>query len=146
VLFGEQTGVSFVRGIGRGVLNLPLNLLTAISSFSDMVSYLRLFAIGLASKEVAVAFNRLALEVGFDSVIAALGAALLVLLGHSVNLLLGALGVVVHGLRLNLLEFSRHLNVTWSGIPYEPFRVLTASDLNPASPGAPTPNPPSMIL
>jgi V/A-type H+-transporting ATPase subunit I len=139
VLFGEQTGGSFVRGVGRGVLNLPLNLLTAISSFSDMVSYLRLFAIGLATKEVAVAFNRLALEVGFDDVVAALGAALLVVLGHSVNLLLGALGVVVHGLRLNLLEFSRHLNVTWSGIPYEPFRFLTATDLDPASSGAPTP-------
>jgi len=139
VLFGEQTGVSFMRGVGRGLLNLPLNLLTAISSFSDMVSYLRLFAIGLATKEVAVAFNQLALEVGFDSVVAALGAALLVTLGHSVNLLLGALGVVVHGLRLNLLEFSRHLNVTWSGIPYEPFRLLTASDLDPGSPGAPTP-------
>ena len=130
VLFGEQTGVSFVRGVGRGLLNLPLNLLTAISSFSDMVSYLRLFAIGLATKEVAVAFNQLALEVGFDGVVAALGAALLVVLGHSVNLLLGALGVIVHGLRLNLLEFSRHLNVTWSGIPYEPFRLLTASDLD----------------
>ncbi len=130
VLFGEQTGVSFMRGVGRGLLNLPLNLLTAISSFSDMVSYLRLFAIGLATKEVAVAFNQLALEVGFDGVVAALGAALLVLLGHSVNLLLGALGVIVHGLRLNLLEFSRHLNVTWSGIPYEPFRLLTASDLD----------------
>ena len=130
VLFGEQTGGNFARGIGRGVLNLPLNLLTAISSFSDMVSYLRLFAIGLATKEVAVAFNQLALEVGFDSVVAALGAALLVVLGHSVNLLLGALGVIVHGLRLNLLEFSRHLNVTWSGIPYDPFRLLTASDLD----------------
>ncbi|MFO7641562.1 MAG: hypothetical protein R6X17_09955, partial [Candidatus Competibacteraceae bacterium] len=139
VLFGEQTGGNFARGVGRGLLNLPLNLLTAISSFSDMVSYLRLFAIGLATKEVAVAFNRLALEVGFDGVVAALGAALLVVLGHSVNLLLGALGVIVHGLRLNLLEFSRHLNVTWSGIPYEPFRLLTASDLDPASPGAPTP-------
>lgn len=129
-LFGEQTGGGLACGVGRGVLNLPLNLLTAISSFSDMVSYLRLFAIGLATKEVAVAFNRLALEVGFDSVVAALGAALLVLLGHSVNLLLGALGVIVHGLRLNLLEFSRHLNVTWSGIPYDPFRLLTASDLD----------------
>ena len=130
VLFGEQTGGSFMRGVGYSVLNLPLNLLTAISSFSDMVSYLRLFAIGLATKEVAVAFNRLALEVGFGDVAAALGAALLVVVGHSVNLLLGALGVIVHGLRLNLLEFSRHLNVTWSGIPYDPFRLLTASDLD----------------
>ena len=60
-------------------------------------------------------------------------------LGHSVNLLLGALGVVVHGLRLNLLEFSRHLDITWSGIPYEPFRLLTDTDIDPASSGASTP-------
>ena len=130
VLFGEQTGGSLMRGVGRGLLNLPLNLLTSLSNFSDLVSYLRLFAIGLASKEVAVAFNRLALEVGFDSVLAALSAVLFVLLGHTVNLLLGALGVIVHGLRLNLLEFSRHLDITWSGIPYDPFRLLTARDLD----------------
>ena len=138
VLFGEQTGSGLVRGIGRGVLNFPLTLLTGLSSFSDMVSYLRLFAIGLASKEVAVAFNQLALDVGFDGVMPALGAALLVLLGHSVNLMLGALGVIVHGVRLNLLEFSRHLDVTWSGIPYEPFRLLTATDPAPAFSGVPT--------
>lgn len=130
VLFGERNGGGFMRGVGYGLLNLPLNLLNGLSSFSDMVSYLRLFAIGLATKEVAVAFNRLALEVGFDDALAALGAALLVVVGHSVNLLLGALGVIVHGLRLNLLEFSRHLNMTWSGIPYDPFRLLTASDLD----------------
>jgi V/A-type H+-transporting ATPase subunit I len=138
VLFSEQTGGGFLYGVSRGLLNLPLHLLNAISSFSDIVSYLRLFAIGLAAKEVAVAFNRLALEVGFDSVFAALGAALLVLLGHSINLLLGALSVIVHGLRLNLLEFSRRLNMTWSGIPYQPFRRLTAGDDAPASPGATT--------
>lgn len=139
VLFGEQTGGGLMRGIGRGVLNFPLSLLTGLSSFSDMVSYLRLFAIGLASKEVAVAFNQLALDVGFDGIVPALGAILLVLLGHSVNLMLGALGVIVHGVRLNLLEFSRHLDVTWSGIPYEPFRLLTAADPAPAFSGAPTP-------
>jgi V/A-type H+-transporting ATPase subunit I len=139
VLFGEQSGGGFMRGIGRGLLKLPLSLLTGLSSFSDMVSYLRLFAIGLASKEVAVAFNQLALDVGFDGVIPALGAALLVLLGHSVNLMLGALGVIVHGIRLNLLEFSRHLDVTWSGIPYQPFRLLTATDLEPGPSGAPPP-------
>jgi V/A-type H+-transporting ATPase subunit I len=30
--------------------------------------------------------------------------------------------VLVHGARLNLLEFSRHLGVAWSGVPYQPFR------------------------
>jgi len=128
ILFSEQEGTGFFRGIGKGFLNLPLNLLTALGSFSDLISYIRLFAVGLATKEVAVAFNGMASQVGFDGILAVIGSVLIVALGHTLNLSLSALGVLVHGVRLNLLEFSRHLNVSWSGIPYEPFRKLTAED------------------
>jgi V/A-type H+-transporting ATPase subunit I len=48
------------------------------------------------------------------------GIALLVF-GHSLNLALNALSVLVHGVRLNTLEFSGHAGLTWSGIPYKPF-------------------------
>jgi V/A-type H+-transporting ATPase subunit I len=126
ILFSEQEGTGFFRGIGKGLLNLPLNLLTAMGSFSDLISYIRLFAVGLATKEVAVAFNGMASQMGLDGVFAVIGSVLIVTLGHTLNLALAALGVLVHGVRLNLLEFSRHLNVSWSGIPYEPFRKLTA--------------------
>jgi len=126
ILFSKQEGAGFFRGIGKGLLNLPLNLLTAMGSFSDLISYIRLFAVGLATKEVTVAFNGIANQVSLDGVFAVIGSALIVTLGHTLNLALAALGVLVHGARLNLLEFSRHLNVSWSGIPYEPFRKLTA--------------------
>ena len=112
-------------------MNLPLNLLTAMGSFSDLISYIRLFAVGLATKEVAVAFNGMASQVGLDSAFALLGSVLIVTLGHTLNLALAALGVLVHGVRLNLLEFSRHLNISWSGIPYAPFRILTAEEPAP---------------
>jgi len=126
VLFGEQEGRGILHGVGKGALSAPLTLLAAVGSFSDVISYLRLFAVGLATREVAVAFNGLAGGLGLGSPLAAVGAVVVVAFGHTLNLSLAALGVLVHGLRLNLLEFSRHLDLTWSGIPYEPFRARAA--------------------
>jgi V/A-type H+-transporting ATPase subunit I len=102
---------------------LPLSL---VSSFVDVVSYIRLFAVGTASLAVAAAFNRMALEGGAGGVLGGLGAALILFLGHGLNLLLCAMGVLVHGVRLNTLEFSSHLGLQWTGIPYRPFARQTA--------------------
>ena len=49
-------------------------------------------------------------------------AALILFLGHALNILLALMAVIVHGVRLNMLEFSGHLDMEWSGIKYEPFR------------------------
>jgi V/A-type H+-transporting ATPase subunit I len=54
---------------------------------------------------------------------AGLGAVAILLFGHTLNIVLGALSVVVHGVRLNLLEYSGHLKMEWSGREYSPFRV-----------------------
>ncbi|MGC9451616.1 MAG: hypothetical protein ACP5I4_09230 [Oceanipulchritudo sp.] len=124
LFFGEQDGRGLFRGIRRGLIRMPITLFDGISSFSDTVSYIRLFAVGVATKEVAEAFNKMAATVGLDSFIAVLGFSLIVLFGHGLNLLLAALGVLVHGARLNLLEFSRHLGVSWSGTPYRPFELM----------------------
>jgi V/A-type H+-transporting ATPase subunit I len=43
------------------------------------------------------------------------------LFGHSFNMVLNVLSVLVHGVRLNTLEFSSHLGLTWSGFSYKPF-------------------------
>jgi len=131
VLGGGQRGDSFARGLWRGVVDLPLNLLTCVGTFSDSVSYLRLFAVGLATLEVAAAFNTMAAAIGWHSILSAIGASTVVLLGHSANLLLAGMGVLVHGVRLNLLEFSRHLGMSWTGVPYDPFRPTTPG--NPES-------------
>ncbi len=96
----------------------PLNI---VSNFVDVVSYIRLFAVGFASLAVAQAFNAMAVGVGLSSPLAALGAALILFLGHALNIVLGAMGILVHGVRLNTLEFSSHLGVQWTGLAYEPF-------------------------
>lgn len=111
------------RNILKGILitlsDLPLKI---ISSFSDIVSYIRLFAVGYATVIVARSFNDMALAAGFSNVIRGLGAALILFLGHAINIALGIMAVIVHGIRLNMLEFSSHLNMQWSGKEYKPFK------------------------
>ncbi|MBI5368838.1 MAG: hypothetical protein HZA54_17520 [Planctomycetes bacterium] len=129
VLFGEQRGRGWWAGVGAGLARLPLCLLAVIGVLSDVVSYVRLFAVGLAAKEIAVAFNGMAADLGWGTPGAVFGAVAILVFGHGANLLLSAMSVLVHGVRLNLLEFSRHLDLSWAGEPYRPFRRLTAADL-----------------
>jgi len=97
---------------------LPLNL---VSNFVDVVSYIRLFAVGAATFAVAEAFNALAGQVGLGGVLGGVVSALILFFGHTLNVLLAAMGVLVHGVRLNTLEFAGHLGMSWTGTPYRPF-------------------------
>jgi V/A-type H+-transporting ATPase subunit I len=101
-----------------GVVTLALDL---INNFVDIISYVRLYAVGAASLAIAVAFNEMAIGVGFGG-IGAIGAALILFLGHGLNIILCAMGILVHGIRLNTLEFSGHAGVEWGGIHYNPFK------------------------
>ncbi len=101
------------------IVDLPLKI---IGFFADILSYLRLFAVGYASVMVASSFNNLALSIGFNNILSGLGAGLLLFLGHALNIMLGLMSVLVHGLRLNMLEFSSHINLQWKGQKYDPFR------------------------
>lgn len=98
-------------------------ILSIINTFADTVSYIRLFAVGLATLAVAQSFNNIALDVGFGSFIAALGSIAILLCGHLLNIALAAMAVIVHGIRLNMLEFSSHVGNTWSGYSYTPFQM-----------------------
>lgn len=109
---------NFVKSSILGLVDLPLNIIT---SFSDMVSYLRLFAVGYATVIVAVSFNDMAASLGAGTFLQTIMAGLLLLLGHTINIALAAMAVLVHGVRLNMLEFSSHLGMTWSGTVYKPF-------------------------
>jgi len=120
--------------LGAGVLSIIIGLvltksyfglvtlfLDVISNFVDIISYVRLYAVGAASLAIAQAFNGMAADIGFSG-IGALGAAAILFAGHGLNIILGAMGVMVHGIRLNTLEFSSHAGVEWAGSPFNPFR------------------------
>lgn len=98
-------------------------LLGIVQVFSDVLSYLRLFALGIATVYMAQTFNMLAADISKGLPwVGWLAAALVLIAGHAVNLGLGVMGGVIHGLRLNFLEWYR-----WSfegdGLPYKAFRL-----------------------
>ncbi len=107
------------KGIGLGLGDF---LLHVVNSFTDVVSYVRLFAVGAATVAVADAFNQMASTIGYGSIFMGFLTALVLLFGHTLNILLGAMAILVHGIRLNVLEFSSHLNMEWSGTEYLPFK------------------------
>ena len=58
-----------------------------------------------------------------DSGAVGIGAGILILLaGHTLNIGMAVLSVLVHGVRLNVLEFSSHADVNWTGIKFDPLR------------------------
>ncbi|MDA3809924.1 MAG: V-type ATP synthase subunit I [Spirochaetaceae bacterium] len=121
-IFGQQEkGVNFFKGILKGLGGFITTFLDAIGAFSDIISYIRLFAVGLASVAIAASFNAMAEPLMHGPAI--IGAVVILLLGHTLNLAMGLLSVIVHGVRLNMLEFSGHLGMEWAGIKYEPFKA-----------------------
>lgn len=120
VVFGAQgPGIPFGKGLASGLGGFFTTFLNTISCFSNIMSYIRLFAVGMASVAIAQSFNSMA--GGMLSGFAAIAGVLVLVIGHSLNLVMGLLSVVVHGVRLNLLEFSGQLGMEWTGISYEPF-------------------------
>jgi len=107
-------------GIGTGLGDFLLKL---VNSFADIVSYIRLFAVGLAGVAIADAFNQIAANIGAASILNGLLSVFVLFAGHTLNLGLGILSILVHGVRLNVLEFSGHMDMEWSGTEYSPFKI-----------------------
>ena len=126
IVFGSQSpGESFAKGLKAGVGGLFTSFLDTVSCFSNIMSYIRLFAVGMASLAIAQSFNNMAGMAG------PVFGALIVVLGTVLNIVMGFLSVIVHGVRLNLLEFSGQLGMEWTGYKYEPFRktVQTSEEI-----------------
>jgi len=104
-----------LKMLGLGIANFPLS---AISTFGDTVSYVRLMAIGLAGSALAVAFNEMTAPLPWPVKIPVL------VVAHGLNVAVSIVALFAHGVRLNMLEFSNNLGMQWSGYPYEPFSNL----------------------
>ena len=73
-----------------------------VGVFGDVLSYLRLYALGIAGMILSQTFNTMAQEINiFVGVF-------IVIIGHSINMTLGIMGGIIHGLRLNFLEWYNH--------------------------------------
>jgi len=105
------------RGIELGML--PLNIMSALG---DIISYVRLFAVGLASVKVAENFNDMAVGLDLPIWLKAVPMVLILLVGHGLNLAMAGLSILVHAVRLNTLEFSNHKGVSWAGYAFKAFK------------------------
>ena len=116
---------NYEGSIGESILaslkNIISVLLGVVNVFSDIVSYIRLWAVGLAGAAISDTVNTMAGPI-LGHAILFIFAVLLLVFGHGLNMILKLLSVIVHGVRLNTLEFSTHLGVSWSGKKYQPFK------------------------
>lgn len=116
----SRPGTNFFKGMLTSIGNLPLSM---INGFSDIISYIRLYAVGLATVLMASSFNQMAIGDGITTLASGVGAVLVLILGHGLNMILAAMAVIVHGVRLNMLEYAGHAEVEFSGNEYKPFNL-----------------------
>ena len=118
-VFSNYEG-SVIKSILASLANIITVLLGVVNVFSDIISYIRLWAVGLAGAAISATVNQLAGPLLGNFMFMILAIVLLVF-GHGLNMILNVLSVIVHGIRLNTLEFSSHLDMSWSGYKFKPF-------------------------
>ena len=119
-VFSNYEG-SVIKSVLASVKNIVSVLLGVVNVFSDIVSYIRLWAVGLAGAAISATVNELAGPLLGNFMFMILAIVLLVF-GHGLNMILNVLSVIVHGIRLNTLEFSSHLDMSWRGHKFKPFK------------------------
>ena len=103
--------------IGAGLWD-TYNMATGI--LGDVLSYLRLFALGLAGGMLGQAFNNLAISVKGDSPVTWLPFVLILVIGHVMNIMLSGLGAFVHPMRLTFMEYFKNAGYEGKGAAYNP--------------------------
>lgn len=106
----------------RNIGDIIYSPFTFINSLGDVLSYIRLYAVGLSSLYIARAFNDMSAMMWEQSKWLLPLGLLIILAGHLLNICMALMSVLVHGVRLNTLEFSGHIGVEWGGKAYKPFR------------------------
>jgi V/A-type H+/Na+-transporting ATPase subunit I len=119
-LFYNSPGKNPFLNLGVGLWD---TYQTASGLLGDVLSYIRLFALGISSAILGNVFNTLALTLSPDIVVVRQVVIVLILLfGHGLNFFMAALGSFVHPLRLTFVEFYKNAGFVGGGKKYEPFR------------------------
>ena len=116
VFFSNPKG-NFFAAIGKGIWDLYG--ITGI--FGDVLSYIRLFALGVSSSILGFVINSMALQAKGIPYIGYGVFVLFLILGHTGNILLSSLGSFVHPMRLTFVEFYKNAGFEGGGKEYKPF-------------------------
>lgn len=115
----NSPGKNIFLNIGLGVWD-SYNMATGL--LGDVLSYVRLFALGLSGGILASVFNSLAVGLSPDHFIAGpIFMALIFVIGHSINIFMNVLGAMVHPMRLTFVEFFKNAGYEGGGKEYKPF-------------------------
>jgi V/A-type H+-transporting ATPase subunit I len=121
VLFFHNTKAPILSRAASGILPLFF-IVTGI--LGDVLSYVRLFALGVASSVLGLVVNQIGTQIMENSWWGILIGSLFLIFGHSLNFALATLGAFVHPLRLTFVEFYNNAQFEGGGIPYKPFRKI----------------------
>lgn len=116
----NSPGKNIFMNIGLGLWD-SYNMATGL--LGDVLSYVRLFALGLSGGILAGVFNSLAKGMSPDNAI--LGPIVMVLIfviGHAINIFMNVLGAMVHPMRLTFVEFFKNAGYEGGGKEYKPFK------------------------
>ncbi len=107
---------------GLGLWN-TYNMATGL--LGDLLSYIRLFALGISSAILGFVFNSLAVSMsGNIPVVSVIVMVIILVFGHGINLFMSGLGSFVHPMRLTFVEFYKNAGFTGGGRKYNPFRKI----------------------
>ena len=110
---------NILMNIGAGVWD-TYNMITGV--LGDMLSYIRLFALGISSAILGFVFNDLAMNMSPDTIVLKQLVMIIILLfGHGINIFMAGLGSFVHPMRLTFVEFYKNAGFTGGGGKYRPF-------------------------
>ena len=118
ILVFSNPDVSIFASVGSGLYDV-YNMLTGI--FGDLLSYIRLFALGISSAILGLVFNQIAAQFLGGGVFSYIPFILILLIGHGLNIFLAGLGAFVHPLRLTFVEFYKNAGFNGGGKAYKPF-------------------------
>ncbi|MBQ9184844.1 MAG: ATPase V [Bacteroidales bacterium] len=128
-------GIFFLNDLHRNpLINVGAGLWetynTATGLLGDVLSYLRLYALGLAGAMLGFAFNDLGAKVlGDGAILNWVFFILIVLIGHVLNMAMAVLGAFVHPLRLNFLEFFKNSGYEGGARIYDPLKNTTETTI-----------------
>ena len=116
----NSPGKNIFMNIGLGVWD-SYNMATGL--LGDVLSYVRLFALGLSGGILAGVFNSLAVGMSPDNVIVGpIVMVLIFVIGHAINIFMNVLGAMVHPMRLTFVEFFKNSGYAGGGKEYKPFK------------------------
>lgn len=118
ILFFANPDKNIIISIFSGLYNV-YNVL--ISIFGDLLSYIRLFALGISSSILGLVFNQIAIQFIDIGIIGWLLFIIILLIGHGLNIFMACLGAFVHPMRLTFVEFYKNAGFTGGGKQYKPF-------------------------